>query len=78
MLLPPAPSQFSSAAVAVDQSLQFTLTGEPGATYLIQTSTNLVDWETLSTLVLTNGSTLFNAGAVTNDAQRYFRAQLGP
>lgn len=77
-LLPPLPSQFQPPLLLPDQSLQLGITGEPGATYLIQTSTNLVDWDTLTSLVLTNGSGVFNAGPATSEDQRFFRARLGP
>ncbi|MSU59477.1 MAG: hypothetical protein EXS35_15120 [Pedosphaera sp.] len=77
-LIPPVPAQFQSTTLQPDQTLQLAISGEPGATYVIESSTNLTDWSTLTSLVLTNGSTLFDAGAVTNDVQRYFRARLGP
>lgn len=45
---------------------------------MLQTSANLPDRETPTSPVLTSGSTPFNAGAVANDVQHFFRARLVP
>jgi hypothetical protein len=75
---PPAqPAQFQAFAVQPDNSLQFTATGQAAATYIIETSTDLVNWTTLTNLVATNGQFTFNAGSPTNGAQRFFRARSG-
>jgi len=77
-LIPALPAQFQAITLQPDQTLQLLISGEPGATYVMESSTNLTDWTVLTNLVLTNGSAIFNAGSVTNDEQRYFRARLGP
>jgi hypothetical protein len=52
------------------------LTGPPGYNYLVQTSTNLVDWTLAALLANMNGTVLFVDPAVTNDSKRFYRAVL--
>ena len=73
-----SPAQFQSVTLLPDSSLGLLLTGDIGATYYVQTSTNLVDWTPLTNLTLTGSAFYFNAGPVTNEAHRYFRARSGP
>jgi hypothetical protein len=53
------------------------LSGQAGAGYLIQASSNLLDWFTLATLINTNGTLEFIDDPATN-AQRFYRARLAP
>jgi hypothetical protein len=50
------------------------LIGAAGFNYLIQTSTNLVDWAPTALLVNTNGTVLLADPTVTNLNQRFYRA----
>ena len=77
-LLPAAPAEFQSFALLPDHSLELLLAGDPSATYFVETSTNLVNWTALTNFTLTADTFLFNAGGVTNEVQRYFRARSGP
>jgi hypothetical protein len=73
----PPPSQEASIAVVTNSSQgmpTFQLTGQPGYTYIIQASTNLVNWVNLTTLVNTNGTVTFTDPSTTNYPQRYYRA----
>jgi hypothetical protein len=45
-----------------------------GTTNVIQTSSNLVDWVTLSTNVATSDSLVFTDAPGANDQQRFYRA----
>lgn len=54
-------------------SLQFTISGAPGPGYTIQTSSNLTNWVTLSTLVNSNGTFLFTDPVNTNNPQLFYR-----
>ena len=76
-LLPPQPVQFQSFGLLADQRVQLGLTGEPGRTYLVLTSSNLVDWQTAATLVDTNGVFSYIDVPATNSA-RFYRAKLAP
>jgi hypothetical protein len=51
------------------------LIGNPGSTYVIETSDNLRDWQGLAAVVNTNMSTFF-MDATANDARRFYRARL--
>jgi hypothetical protein len=50
------------------------LTGAPGYTYLLQASTNLVDWTATALLANTKGTVLVMDMAVTNYSRRFYRA----
>jgi hypothetical protein len=45
-------------------------------TYLIQSSTNLVNWTPTALLLNTNGSVQFTDSAVTNSRARFYRATM--
>ncbi len=59
-------------------SLQLVASGQNGATYVIETSTNLVNWTAFTDLVATNGVLKWNFVPPANDLQRFFRARSGP
>jgi hypothetical protein len=50
------PVTLSSVSIAEEGGFHFSLSGEAGATYTIETSTNLVDWLTLTNIVSVEGS----------------------
>jgi hypothetical protein len=52
--------------------------GLTGATYILETSTNLADWTTVTSLTATNGAFEFDFVPPDGDAQRFFRARIGP
>lgn len=77
-ILTASPGQFQAPLVQSDGSLQLVLAGDPGATYFVQFSTNLVNWQPFTNLTLLNGTFAFNAGWITNSSALYFRARSGP
>jgi hypothetical protein len=52
------------------------LTAATNFTYLIQSSTNLVDWTPTALLLDTNGTAQFTDSSLTNSRARYYRALL--
>jgi hypothetical protein len=52
------------------------LTAATNFTYLIQSSTNLVDWTPTALLLNTNGSAQFIDFALTNSSARFYRAVM--
>jgi hypothetical protein len=76
-ILTASPGQFEAPLVQSDGSLQLVLSGDPGAIYFVQSSTNLVDWQPFTNLTLINGTFTFNAGWITNGSALYFRARSG-
>jgi hypothetical protein len=52
----------------------FTLTADAGFNYLVQASTNLIDWTPFAVLVNTNGAVQFVDPASTNLSRRFYRA----
>jgi Ca2+-binding RTX toxin-like protein len=49
-----SPPRLSDPRVRIDGSFSFLIQGDPGTTNLVQASTNLVDWRTLTQMVVTN------------------------
>ena len=74
MVLMPRPAVLTSPSRLPDGSVQFTLEGNVGASYLIEVSTNLVTWSPLATLVATTGATPFVDATATNLNCRFYRA----
>jgi len=60
------------------RSLLLVASGQNGATYVMETSTNLVNWTAFTNLVATNGVLEWNFVPPTNDLQHFFRARSGP
>ena len=52
------------------------LTAPAGYDYLVQTSTNLVDWTTTALLANTNGTVSFNDSMLASSSQRFYRAVM--
>jgi hypothetical protein len=52
------------------------LTAATNFTYLIQTSTNLVDWTPTALLLNTNGTAQFTDSSLTNSSTRFYRAVM--
>jgi GH25 family lysozyme M1 (1,4-beta-N-acetylmuramidase) len=77
-IIPTQPAQFQLISLQPDGSLQLVASGQAGATYVIETSTNLVNWTAITNLVATNGVLELNFVPPANDLQRFFRARSGP
>jgi len=77
-ILPAAPALFQIGALQSDGSLALSLGGDAGATYFVETSTNLVDWLVLTNISLTGPTAQFNIPATPSEPQRYFRARSAP
>jgi len=54
----------------------FELRGFPGQTYVIEATTNLVDWTAVTTNIATMGSLILQDGAGTNYSHRFYRAKV--
>jgi hypothetical protein len=65
---------FQSAHWLPTAELELTLEAQPGESYRIQTSTNLVQWEEWMTLTNAAGLLRFTDPLATNYARRYYRA----
>jgi hypothetical protein len=67
-----------SAPQYTNGQLQFVVTGAPGPAYTIQTSSNLVDWVTLTNLANTNGTINYTDTVYTNSPAQFYRASAAP
>jgi len=77
-IIPTQPAEFQLISLRPDASLQLVASGQNGATYVLETSTNLTDWTAFTNLVATNGVMELNFVPSANDSQRFFRARSGP
>jgi len=59
-------------------NVQLDCLGQIGASYALETSTNLVDWTTLTNIVADNAAFSFTPSVSPGDTQRYFRLRSGP
>jgi hypothetical protein len=76
-LIPPAPAQFQLVSLQPDGNLRIVFSGDPEWSYTVETSTNLINWSTLTNLTSASGMFDFIAGSTTNDTQRFYRARSG-
>jgi hypothetical protein len=70
----PAPLRFGSATRLAHNQVRLVLTGEPGTTVTISSSTDLVSWLLLTNLANTTGTLEFTDAPPTNAPQRFYRA----
>ena len=59
-------------------TLKLSGSGQTGAGYIVETSTNLADWATVTNLTAVNGAFEFDFAPLNEDTQRYFRARVAP
>lgn len=69
------PPVFLNAAISTNQ-FQSSLLGQPNVTYLIQASTNLLDWATVSTNYSPNATRIINVSMDTEEC--FYRARVNP
>ena len=70
----PARAVLSAVPHLEANSLTLRLEGEPGAHYRIDTSTNFVDWQRWSTVILTNGAAETTDHGLWTQQQRFYQA----
>ncbi len=70
------PITLRMVAPASNAPLALELTAPSGFTYLVESSTNLVDWAAAALLVNTNGTVVFPDLVVTNSSARFYRGTL--
>ncbi len=73
---PSEPFKLSVTADTVGASRVLELTGQSNFTYVVEASTNLVTWESISVLVNTNGAVRFYDPDSPNHRQRFYRATV--
>jgi hypothetical protein len=72
--LPPAPPRFSLESFPAGGHFQCQLTGQAGAGYAIEQSSDLLAWQSVSTNYLTNGTAILVDLQSTAQGQRFYRA----
>jgi hypothetical protein len=70
------PIQLDMSLAASNSTPLLMLSGAPNYNYLIESSTNLLDWTPIALLVNTNGTVFFADPAVTNFSRSFYRATI--
>jgi hypothetical protein len=70
----PSPPRLGPVTLLPGRLVQIGLLGVPGQAYIIQVSTNLVNWTALTNLTLTNGFGQFTDPSPANYNRRFYRA----
>ena len=75
-------SWLQAAASLASKQMHLTLYGVPGNSYQILASTNMVNWNTQTTVIIpattTSGTVLYTDSLSTNFPKRFYRAQQQP
>ncbi len=74
--LPPSPAKLVAMPLTATNRFVFQLQGQTSAPYIIQRSTNLLSWISVSTNTLTSPLNLTNS--LTNSSQQFWRAMWQP
>jgi hypothetical protein len=77
-ILAAAPAELQTISWLPDASLQLRISGDPGATYYVESSTNLVDWLQFTNVTISTGPSDFTVSGLTNYNRLFFRARSGP
>ncbi len=73
-----APARFGTILLSTNGAVQFNVLGIDTVTYVIQTSTNLMQWVDLSTNVVSGGAINFTDTNVSHFRYRFYRVRTGP
>ncbi|MCX6922728.1 MAG: hypothetical protein NT154_05870 [Verrucomicrobia bacterium] len=65
-----------SVARLPDGSVQFEMTAPGAATATVLGSTDLLSWQMLQTMPVTNGTAIFTDSAATNYTSRFYRVRV--
>ena len=72
------PPRVCEPVTFVDDQVQFCLDGEIGRAYVVEGSSDLVNWTLLATSLNTDGVLRFSDPAKSNFPQRYYRVTFEP
>ncbi|HEX3719115.1 MAG TPA: hypothetical protein VH595_14195 [Verrucomicrobiae bacterium] len=75
---PNLPVSFASSFTSSNGVPTFVVAGQPGYSYMVETSSDLINWTTIASLINTNGTVPFTDPAGMNYTQRFYRVVVGP
>jgi hypothetical protein len=75
---PPLPAELTDAMRLPSGQVQLQIQGQVDRRYQVQASTNLLDWQGLTTLIATNNSIPFRDPGATGSARRFYRTLTLP
>lgn len=70
---PSAPTTVLGPPAVTSRGLQFQATGSPGRSFKFESSTDLVNWQEISTMLNQNGTLIFLDPSATNTARKFYR-----
>ena len=76
LYLDSVPKQLDSPNILPNGSIEFELRGQPGFTYRIERSFDLIAWTSLTKLVLTNGAAVITDPTTLGSRHMFYRAAL--
>ena len=68
----------ANAKTTPDGAFTFTLSGAAGLVYVVEITTNFLDWAPLPSVTNANGQADFTDTAVSNSVSRFYRARWTP
>ena len=74
MPVPPTILSLDSEALSTTNGFTMVLRGPPGFSFLVEASTNLVDWTPIQYFTITNPAVYFSDSASANSQTRFYRA----
>ncbi len=78
VLVPPIQVTGGSLAFSAPGTFALQFTGDSGAVFAVETSTNLTQWTTVGTLTNLTGTALYQDTSATNGNHRFYRLRLDP
>ena len=78
IVAPPAFPQLTTTSLNPARQFQLSLTGDTGVTFVIESSTNLIDWTAITNILNLTGLIEFADPIGTNSEARFYRAQWLP
>ena len=72
----PANTSLSAPVITSKTNFNFQLSGPAGSNYVLQVSTNLLNWSSVSTSAIPVSGNLSLTNAITNYNRRFYRVQL--
>jgi hypothetical protein len=78
IVTPPVSPQLTTTSLNPAGQFQLSLTGDTGVTFVIESSTNLIDWTAITNILNLTGLIEFADPISTNSEARFYRAQWLP
>ena len=78
VVIPPLPGSFGFPLVLADGSLQLVMSGSPNSNYVLEYTTNWMNWTALTNFASASGLFEFDDTSVATNRYRFYRVRLVP